>query len=56
MSVEFNHTIVWSHDSKASAAFLAAMLGLSARGGGVRFRWCPRRTASISISWTKKGR
>jgi catechol 2,3-dioxygenase-like lactoylglutathione lyase family enzyme len=30
MSVEFNHTIVWSRDSKASAAFLAAMLGLPA--------------------------
>ena len=28
MSVEFNHTIVWSHDSKASATFLAGMLGL----------------------------
>jgi hypothetical protein len=30
MSVEFNHTIVWSRDSKASAAFLAGMLGLLA--------------------------
>jgi catechol 2,3-dioxygenase-like lactoylglutathione lyase family enzyme len=30
MSVEFNHTIVWSRDSKASATFLAAMLGLPA--------------------------
>src|SRR4051812_21472931 len=28
MSVEFNHTIVWSRDSQASAAFLADMLGL----------------------------
>lgn len=28
MSVEFNHTIVWSRDSAASAAFLARMLGL----------------------------
>ena len=28
MTVEFNHTIVWSHDSKASAAFLARILGL----------------------------
>jgi catechol 2,3-dioxygenase-like lactoylglutathione lyase family enzyme len=30
MSVEFNHTIVWSSDSKASAKFLAHMLGLAA--------------------------
>jgi hypothetical protein len=30
MSVEFNHTIVWSSDSKASATFLASMLGLPA--------------------------
>jgi catechol 2,3-dioxygenase-like lactoylglutathione lyase family enzyme len=28
MTVEFNHTIVWSSDSKASAAFLADILGL----------------------------
>ena len=28
MTVEFNHTIVWSRDSKASAAFLAEVLGL----------------------------
>ena len=30
MSVEFNHTIVWARDSKASAAFLAEILGLPA--------------------------
>ena len=30
MGVELNHTIVWSHDSKASATFLAGMLGLPA--------------------------
>ena len=30
MPVEFNHTIVWSRDRKASAAFLAGMLGLPA--------------------------
>ncbi|MBI5263518.1 MAG: VOC family protein [Bradyrhizobium sp.] len=28
MSVEFNHTIVWSRDSKASATFLADILNL----------------------------
>ena len=30
MSVEFNHTIVWSRDSEASATFLASILGLPA--------------------------
>lgn len=30
MTVEFNHTIVWSRDSKAAAAFLAQVLGLPA--------------------------
>jgi catechol 2,3-dioxygenase-like lactoylglutathione lyase family enzyme len=33
MTVEFNHTIVWSRDSKASAAFLAQVLGLPAPKG-----------------------
>ncbi|MGE3779274.1 MAG: hypothetical protein AB7F89_18955, partial [Pirellulaceae bacterium] len=28
MAVEFNHTIIWSKDSKASATFLAGILGL----------------------------
>lgn len=28
MSVELNHTIVWCRDKRASAAFLAEMLGL----------------------------
>ena len=30
MPVAFNHTIIWSKDSKASAAFLAGILGLPA--------------------------
>jgi catechol 2,3-dioxygenase-like lactoylglutathione lyase family enzyme len=30
MTVAFNHTIVWAHDSKASARFLSEMLGLPA--------------------------
>src|ERR1041385_193281 len=30
MAVELNHTIIWARDSKASAAFLAEMLGLPA--------------------------
>jgi catechol 2,3-dioxygenase-like lactoylglutathione lyase family enzyme len=30
MTVEFNHTIVWAHDSKASASFLTQVLGLPA--------------------------
>lgn len=30
MSVDFNHTVVWSRESKASAVFLADMPGLAA--------------------------
>jgi catechol 2,3-dioxygenase-like lactoylglutathione lyase family enzyme len=30
VTVEFNHTIVWVHDSKASASFLSQMLDLPA--------------------------
>jgi catechol 2,3-dioxygenase-like lactoylglutathione lyase family enzyme len=30
MPVDFNHTIVWVHDSEASATFLADILGLPA--------------------------
>jgi catechol 2,3-dioxygenase-like lactoylglutathione lyase family enzyme len=30
MAVELNHTIIWARDSKASAVFLAEMLGLPA--------------------------
>lgn len=30
MTIELNHTIIWSHDRKASAAFLAGILGLPA--------------------------
>ena len=30
MVVEFNHTIIWARDSKASARFLAEILGLPA--------------------------
>lgn len=29
MAVQLNHTIVWSHDNKASAAFFAEILGLA---------------------------
>ncbi len=29
MTIEFNHTIIWSRDSMASAAFLSRILGLS---------------------------
>lgn len=32
MAIDFNHTIVWSRDRIASAAFLAEMLGLPAPG------------------------
>src|SRR6185437_16213689 len=30
MAIQFNHTILYAHDSEASAKFLAEMLGLSA--------------------------
>ncbi len=30
MTIEFNHTIIWARDSKASARFLAEILGLPA--------------------------
>ena len=32
MAIDFNHSIVWSRDRSASAAFLAEMLGLPAPG------------------------
>ncbi len=36
MTIQFNHTIVYAHDSEASANFLAEMFGLSAP-----VRWGP---------------
>jgi catechol 2,3-dioxygenase-like lactoylglutathione lyase family enzyme len=45
VSVEFNHTIVWSHNSKASATFLACMLGLAA----------PRKWGPFQIVTTANG-
>ena len=45
MSVEFNHTIVWSHDSKASAKFLASMLGLPS----------PRKWGPFQVVTTENG-
>ncbi len=30
MAIEFNHTIIWARDRKASATFMAEMLGLPA--------------------------
>jgi catechol 2,3-dioxygenase-like lactoylglutathione lyase family enzyme len=36
MAIQFNHTILYAHDSQASAKFLAEMLGLSAPA-----RWGP---------------
>src|SRR6266508_2957811 len=53
MPVDFNHTIVWSRDSKASAAFLAEMLGLAAPK-----RWGPfqvvRTGNSVNIDFMDK--
>jgi catechol 2,3-dioxygenase-like lactoylglutathione lyase family enzyme len=45
MPVEFNHTIVWSRDSKASAIFLARMLGLPA----------PKRWGPFEVVTTDNG-
>jgi catechol 2,3-dioxygenase-like lactoylglutathione lyase family enzyme len=45
MAVDFNHTIVWARDSKASAAFLADMLGLAA----------PRRWGPFEVVTTANG-
>jgi len=38
MPVEFNHTIVWASDSRASATFLAEILGLPAPREWGRFQ------------------
>ena len=38
MPVEFNHTIIWASDSRASAAFLAEILGLPAPREWGRFQ------------------
>jgi catechol 2,3-dioxygenase-like lactoylglutathione lyase family enzyme len=38
MTVEFNHTIIWARDSRASAAFLAEMLGLEPPRAWGRFQ------------------
>jgi catechol 2,3-dioxygenase-like lactoylglutathione lyase family enzyme len=43
MSVEFNHTIVWSRDSEASARFLAHTLGLPAPQ-----RWGPFQVVTMA--------
>jgi catechol 2,3-dioxygenase-like lactoylglutathione lyase family enzyme len=45
MAVEFNHTIVWSRDSKASAKFLAEILGLPAPR-----KWGPFQIVTTSNS------
>lgn len=45
MAVEFNHTIVWSRDSKASAGFLANILGLAP----------PRRWGPFQVVTTGNG-
>ena len=45
MPAAFNHTIVWSRDSKASASFLAGILGLPA----------PRRWGPFEVVTTGNG-
>jgi hypothetical protein len=32
MTIQFNHTVLYAHDSEASAKFLAEMLGLPRAG------------------------
>ena len=39
MAIDFNHTILSTRDSKASADFLAEMLGLPRRVAGGRSTW-----------------
>ena len=45
MAADFNHTIVWAHDSQASATFLAEVLGLPA----------PRRWGPFLVVTTDNG-
>lgn len=45
MAIEFNHTIVWARDGKASASFLADMLGLPA----------PRKWGPFQVVATSNG-
>ena len=45
MPVQFNHTIVWAHDSEASATFLAQIMGLSK----------PKRWGPFQIVETENG-
>jgi hypothetical protein len=50
MAIDFNHTIVSARDSKASAEFLAEMLGLPAPR-----KWGPFQMVVVSRSWWKLG-
>ena len=68
MTVEFNHTIVWSRDAKASARFLAGILGLPepskvyhfevvTTANGVSVDWAdPARTKPGEINHHDSGR
>ncbi|MGC1585858.1 MAG: hypothetical protein WA791_09165 [Rhodomicrobium sp.] len=53
MTDEFNHTLVWSRDSKASAAFLVQVLGLPAP-----IQWRPLQVVvtgnSVSVDFLDK--
>ena len=54
MTVEFNHTIVWSRDSGASATFLAQILGLPEPN-----RWGPFQVVAtgngVNVDFMDKG-
>jgi hypothetical protein len=53
MSIEFNHTIVWAHDSKESANFLCQILGLPAPA-----QWGPfqvvKTSNGVSVDYTDR--
>jgi len=53
MTIEFNHTIVWAHDSKASAAFLCQMLGLPAPAQWGHFQ-VVKTSNGVSVDYADK--
>ena len=56
MAIHFNHTILPARDSKASADFLAEMLGLPAPRRWGRSTWSRPTTTPISTIWIPRRR
>ncbi len=54
MSVAFNHTIVWSRDNEAAAAFLAEILGLPAPLAWGHFQ-IVQTANGVSVDFMTKG-